>query len=82
MPASGNNEMRFLNILLAFQCFGGKPLKSLEAGNALSEDALLTLELCLHQLADRLREEDEEKWEELHKLAAQIETALGWMGGK
>jgi hypothetical protein len=67
------NSGRFYSVLLAFQHFAFKPMKSLEHATILTEEELTVMETALRKLAVSLRSEDNTKWPSLHELAAYID---------
>lgn len=70
------NEVRFYNILMAFQHFAGKPLRATDAAKMLTLQELDCMEAGLRRLANYYRNEPRDQFPELHKLAEQIEKSL------
>ena len=63
-------------LIVAFQHFAGKPLKVLDAVEAIDVEVLNTCQNMLLEIARNLRREDQNEWPDCHKLANQIEEAL------
>lgn len=68
--------VKFYQVITATQQFAGKPLRSIDAAEVLTNEELDTMKNCLRKVAARLRQEDSDKWEELHILASKIESCL------
>lgn len=73
-----HNQSRLFNIIMAFQQFEGKSLKSLEAADVLGDDQLDVIEGALLGLAKQLKSISLEATyeEEMSRMAQKIE---GWI---
>ena len=69
-------QHRFYKCIVAFTHFAGKPLKVTDHADALTDTHLDKIEEALQLVASSFRNENKEKWPELHKLADEIERAL------
>ncbi len=67
-----DKSQRFYSVLVAFQHFAGKSMKSLDHANVLTEEEMTAMENGLRKLAVSLGTEDKKKWPDLHTLAQEI----------
>lgn len=65
-------QERFMEVVMAFQRFAGKPLRAIDSAKALSEEQLDAMESGLLAAADALLKEDAGEWPELHALGCEI----------
>jgi len=69
-------SLRLFNIIMAFQHFAGKSLRATDCADALTDADLDALENSLRKMAERMRQENTDRWPDMHMLASQIEMEL------